>query len=188
MMMRFLGLSLAVLACVGCGGAKLGGGKEGAAQALASASSAALTANSFAGASGGTASYQCPHGGSVVATASMGSTTPNASFTAEYNGCSIDGHNKLDGTLTTTMSSESSSTGGAFVMQMVGEIDISGDISDFLRANITQRMTYTTSTSGSTMSMHATIVLDGSIETSTAQHVYAAETYDVDMSAELPRG
>ena len=187
MMMRSLALSLAVLACVGCGGAKLGGGREGAAQALASASSAALMANTAAGPSG-TATFPCPHGGSVVATVSTTSTAQNASFTADYNGCSVDGKNKLDGTLTTTMTFEGSSTGGAFVMQMFGEVTISGDVSDFIRANITERMTFTTTTSSNMTSMHATIVLDGSIETSTATYQYVAETFNIDTSAELPRG
>ena len=187
MMMRSLALSLAVLACVGCGGAKLGGGKAGAAQALASASSAALMANSAAGASG-TATFNCPQGGSVVATASTTSTAQNGSFTTNYNGCSIDGKTKLDGTLTTTMTVESSASGGAFVMTMAGEVTFSGDVSDFLRVNITERMTYTTTTTSNTMSMHATIVLEGSIETSTATYEYDAETFEVNTSAELPRG
>jgi hypothetical protein len=184
-----LALSVAVLAFVGCVGAKLGGGRQGAAQALAMASSAALTGNAAAGASGGTASFACPHGGSVVVTLTSTTTTSqDASFAAQYQGCSVDGKNRFDGTLTTTMTFESSSTGGAFVMHMAGEITISGDVSDFLRADITERMSFTTTTSSTTTSVHATIVLDGWIETSSDHYAYSAETFEVDTSAELPRG
>jgi hypothetical protein len=187
MIRSLLGVFAAALACIACGGeggARLGGGKQGAAQALATASSPAWMVNPSAGQIGGTATYACQHGGSVVVNFTA-ATPGSTSFTADYRDCSTDGRSRLNGTLTTTTTVEASSTNALLVQHMIGELTISGQVSDFLRADITERVSV--SNSSSTTST-ATVVLDGWIETSSDRYVYSSETFVVDMNAELPRG
>jgi hypothetical protein len=187
MIRSWLGIFVAVLTCVGCGGeggAKLAGGKQGAAQALAAASSPAWMVNASAGQNGGTATYQCQKGGSVAVTFTV-ATPDSMSFAADYNDCSTDGRSRLNGTLSTTTTFEASSTSTVLALHMIGELTISGAISDFLRVDVTERVSFSSDSASSTPSV-ATVVLDGWIETSSDRYVYTSETFVVDMNAELP--
>jgi hypothetical protein len=206
-MTRFVRMSLFSALMVGlaaCGGAKLGGGKEGAAQAVFQASQPAGRSGSTSGqallaqalASGATSisvTARCSQGGSATLALDVDETVtdPEAMFSLTYdityNDCNEDGKNSYDGTMRTTMNGYASSDGNManFSMSytMKGRLDISGEVSDFVSADVTMTMSATAS---STHTGSVAITIDGSISTSSENYVYTNERINI-TAGELPR-
>jgi hypothetical protein len=188
-------LSLALAAC--SSGPRLGGGKEGAAQALFQATqvspftSAAGARVRAAGmeASLAATSADCPKGGKVTLKLDMEHLDPTAqelAYGLDYDGCSVDGHNAYDGELTTRFSSTVDETGGGFDVGLKGKLDISGDVDDFVDADIRQSVELDLSGAGS-----AVVRLTGTIRTATATYTYDGSPLTVTLGAlptEEPQG
>jgi hypothetical protein len=207
-MTRFVRMTLFSALVVGLaacgGGAKLGGGKEGAAQAVFQASQPAgrsgstngqaLLAQALAsGATSITVTASCSKGGNISLTLDADEmvTDPEATFSLTYdityNDCNEDGKNSYDGTMRTTMNGYFSYDGNmanaTIAYTMKGRLDISGEVSDFVSADVTM----TTSVSASSAHTGSVeITLNGSIATSSESYVYNNEHINI-TAGELPR-
>jgi hypothetical protein len=180
-----------------CGGAKLGGGKEGAAEALrnigagGSPSSKSGLAALAAQAAGTTLTLEqdCLESGSVkiavTASADGGSGSALATFTSQFLRCNHDGRNTYDGSLAVSLSAEVRESEAYVAFHYKGKVDISGDISDFVDADVTMavRATEQSATRG-----ELTIITNGTIRTSTATHTYDNETLRISAGGELRKG
>jgi hypothetical protein len=185
-MKRFVRLSLmaaAAASLVACGGgAKLGGGKEGAAQAVFQASSPASKQSQSAMsrlASGISVSetVKCSQGGSATLTIDEDNlfaddTQVALAFDVSYDGCSEDGKNELDGKMTIGMYvSTDGHSSAEIAMGFKGRLEISGEIDDFVEADVVQYI----GVNGT--SNQVTIIVDGTIETSTEKYTYTEESF-----------
>lgn len=195
-MIRLALLTAVSSALVACGGgAKIGGGKEGAAKALFTASQPAgqsssgqgldLRALASAAAAAGRATVSCREDGSVTMEVDLLSAPQTGSFKykVSYDDCSQDGDNTFNGSLTMTMTVTGTATSAEIAMTMKGTLEISGDIDDSLEADITQTTSVMTpsATSGS-----VTVRLDGTIKTSEHLYVYDNETLTIAVDGKLP--
>ena len=179
-------LALALSACGGSG-AKLAGGKEGAAQALFQASQASSDAMSSAAsarqvsASAGrpsmSMSVDCKKGGKVslaldVDESFEGDGSGELSYTLDYDDCSQDGINAFDGKLLTHLVTDMEA-GESFSMasKLKGKLDISGDIDDFVEADVTQLVDIDVDDVDAGTGT-VTVRLSGTIKTSTATYTY----------------
>lgn len=199
-MTRFIRLSIlavASAALVACGGgAKLGGGKEGAAQALFEASQPAgkggqgnLLQALASGAAGIDAevSVDCAQGGSVKLKLDLNSidqTSGSFKYELEYKGCNEDGANEFDGKMTMEFKFATDGTTTAKVeLKLKGKIEISGEIDDFIDADVTETIdvTATGANSGS-----VTVKLNGTIKTSEESYTYTNESITITVGGELP--
>lgn len=190
-MSRFIRLSIlaaASAALVACGGgAKIGGGKEGAAKAAFEASQPA--ANGGKGsllqalASGQTnvnaeIKVDCAQGGTAELKLDLtgGTTTGAFKYEVKYDDCSEDGVNEFNGSMTMELSITGGATSGEIAMKLKGKIELSGDIDDFLDMDVTETISFSalTATSGS-----ITVKLNGTIKTSEASHVYNNESITI---------
>lgn len=191
-MKRIALVALATSALVGCGGtAKIGGGKEGAAQAFFAASSA-----SSAGANksaqpldvAGSVSWKCPEGGeaslqgfSVNVTGGTGANVQQT-FTINYNNCgaakSDEGVAIFNGSM--TVSQAVVTTNGAVSVDQTfkGHIDVRGAFNDFIEADVKQQVAVSglSSTGGAAVTMK----LVGTITTSSESFTY---NEDVNVTA-----
>ena len=190
-------LALALTACGGSG-AKLAGGKEGAAQALFMASQASASAMSAAGGRRVSAtstrpsvdmSVDCAKGGKVSLSMDFDETADYSdgaelAYALKYDDCSQDGRNSFDGTLLSSIVTDVDAGNESFSMatKLKGKLDISGEVDDFVDANITQSMDFDLSDveSGS-----GTVVvrLFGTIKTSTATYTYDGSPLTVQVGA-----
>ncbi|WP_224365226.1 hypothetical protein [Hyalangium versicolor] len=203
-MFRFVRSSLlaaattALVACGGGDGAKLGGGKEGAAKALFSASQPAgmggqkngqsLMRQMAAGAATGALEFSvdCAKGGSVTLKLDLTTTGNQAGsfkYDTEYKDCTQDGVNSFDGKLTLEYSIEASQTSVDLAMRLKGKLEISGDIDDYLDADITE--TFSATDTGAT-SGTVRLTLDGTIKTSQGSYTYANESLSITLDGGLP--
>jgi hypothetical protein len=200
-MLRIVRLSLlaAATALVACGGgAKIGGGKEGAAKAAFQAGQpAGKGANSngqnlyqqmASRAASGSAEFSvdCAKGGSVKLTLDLTSTgNQSGTFTykASYNNCNQDGINSYDGDMMIDFTISGSLNSLQMALHLKGKVDISGDISDSIDADVTETFaaTATSATSGT-----VSITVNGSIKTSTASYTYANEALNITVDGGLP--
>jgi hypothetical protein len=82
-----------------------------------------------------------------------------------------------------TMTVTGTANSAELAINMKGKIEISGDIEDFLDADVTQTtsITLTSATSGT-----VSVRLDGTIETSGHRYVYNNETLSFIMDGKLP--
>ncbi|ATB27832.1 hypothetical protein [Melittangium boletus] len=196
---RLMVVSVMSLGLAACGGAKLGGGKEGAAQAAFQASQGPGRGHSKTGqalveramASGATSdlkiSATCAHSGSASLTL-QASTNPGEglfSYAVSYDACNEDGVNEYDGTLTTTMgiTLDPKYMGFGFFVAHKGKITIDGEISDSLDMDvkIIMDVSATSARSGSVK-----LVFDGTIKTDEGTYTYANETIVI-VAGELPK-
>lgn len=204
---RMTVLAAAAVALSACGGgAKLGGGKQGAAEALYQASDStgktgnqrvlaqlvnrakALRAQAVAsGATSVSASItsDCAHGGSATLTVDTdntyaGDTNVSLVFDVSYDSCNEDGKNEIDGDMTMGIYLAADSSSFEAKVGMKGQIDISGEISDSLKADVTESIGVN-GTSG-----QVSVKLNGTIETSTEKYAYANETFTFSADATLP--
>ncbi len=196
---RPLVVSALALGLSACGGAKLGGGKDGAAQAVFQLSQApgrghnttgqALLSRAMAsGATSGlTLSATCFHGG----TAHLELTTEGGpggglfTYSVTYDACNEDGRNEFNGTLKTSMglNLEPDLMGLGFAITHKGRVSIDGEISDTLDVDVklTMDVSATATHAGSVR-----LVFDGTIQTSEATYVYKKETLSLHVG-ELPK-
>lgn len=194
----FLVLCLATALTACGGGAKLGGGKEGAVEALQEIGS---LGNDASGAwHGGTVkaasditftdtrTVKCAHGGTVkVSTgldASGGGSTGTVALvqTLELDGCNPKGRNTFDGTMTTTMNVAGTDTTATVDARYKGRVDISGEVDDFVDADVT--FTMSAAQVGKT-GAEVTLTSRGTITTSTATHTYNGETLVIRADGDL---
>ena len=198
---RRMTLAAVALGLTACGGgAKLGGGKQGAAQAAFQASQSAgrgsktgqaLVDQALAsGAANLTLSANCARSGRAHLTLDLGAT-PQAGFlhyVVRYEDCNEDGQNEYNGQMATTMGFnldlDSGSALGAFTIDMKGKLTIDGAVSDFIDADVRMSMDFA-ATSLRTGSVK--LMLDGTIATSTQRHEYKHEVIAT-TAGELPRG
>jgi hypothetical protein len=202
-MTRTLRLSLlavvaTALAACGGSGAKLGGGKEGAAKALFAASQPAgkggnssgqsLMRQMASGAATGAVEFSvdCASKGSVklkLDLTSSGTQSGSLKYEVEYKDCNQDGVNSFDGKMTMEMTISGSATSLEMALKLKGKINLSGDISDYVDADITETLsaTATSATSGS-----VTVKLNCSIKTSSSSYTYANESLTISAGGSLP--
>jgi hypothetical protein len=195
---RLTMLSAMAAGLVACGGgAKLGGGKEGAAQAAFQSSQPAgrgsntgqsLVKQALAsGAATLTLTANCAKSGKVslaLDTTNTDSQTGTLNYTVTYDACNEDGKNAYNGTMATSMkiAVDPSYTSGSLTMGMKGKLTIEGEISDFVDADVRMTMDFaaTSAHSGSVK-----LVLNGTIKTTDGNYVYANETLNI-SAGELP--
>ncbi|EPX62998.1 hypothetical protein D187_006408 [Cystobacter fuscus DSM 2262] len=200
-MIRLLAVSAVALGLTACGGgAKLGGDKEGAAQAAFQASQPAGRGHTKSGqalidqalASGAvsiTLSADCAESGKVHLTLDAGAAPKLGTFSyvVRYDACSEDGENEYTGEVTTTVVAGFDLDGnikiGGFYIAMKGKLTIEGEISDFIETDVRLGMEIaaTSKRSGSVQ-----LVVDGTIKTSTGSFTYSKEVL-VTAAGRLPR-
>jgi len=189
-------LAAAALSLVACSsGPKLGGGKQGAAQALyqASDSTSEKGANRLLKRAlaqdislDGDLTVNCTHGGTATMEVDLDSltatdTSVTLAFDIEYDDCNEDGKNALNGDMTMgfligTDGAESFELG----LSMKGELDISGEVDDFIDADVTQYIGFN-GTSG-----QITTKINGTISTRSGEYVYNNETFTFAEAGVLP--
>jgi hypothetical protein len=205
-------LALATTALVACGGgAKIGGGKEGAAKALFDASQPAgqggnksqqglnvsglglnvsglVDPRTLASAADTSieVAVDCAKGGSVklkLDLTSSGSQSAGFKYKVSYDKCSQDGVNSFKGDMTMEYSFAGTGTSLELAMRLKGKIEISGDIDDFIDADVTESVAFsaTSATSGS-----VTVKLNGSIKTSDGSYTYANESLTITAGGSIP--
>lgn len=201
-MSRIVRLSLlaaVTTALVACGGGeKLGGGKEGAAKALFSASQPtgkggstngqSLMRQLAAGAATGSASFSvnCANGGSVTLTLDLtaGNQAGSFKYATEYKDCNQDGVNSFNGTMTMELSIVGTPPASLdLAMHLKGKLELSGDIDDYIDADVTETVSAaaTSATSGS-----VTVKLNGTIKTSENSYTYANESISITVDGSIP--
>ncbi|WP_224245324.1 hypothetical protein [Hyalangium gracile] len=202
-MFRIVRLSLltaattALVACGGGDGAKLGGGKEGAAKALFAASqpvgqggstnSQSLLRQLASGAATGALDFKvdCAKGGTVSMKLDVTATGNQGKFKyeTEYKDCNQDGVNSFDGKMTTEIDMSAILSSGQLSMRLKGKLELTGDINDYIDADITETIsaTATSATSGT-----VSIKLDGTIKTSDGSYVYANESLSITVDGAIP--
>ncbi|WNG60225.1 hypothetical protein F0U59_40065 [Archangium gephyra] len=194
---RLMMLSAMTLGLVACGGAKLGGGEEGAAAAAFQASQPAgrgsktgqaLVEQALAsGAASITISADCAKSGKASLTLNTvgGELDGLINYSITYDGCSEDGKSEYNGTMNTSLgiSIDPKYTSGAFVIAMKGKLTIEGEVSDFIDANVKLKMEFLAT---STHTGSVSLVVDGTIKTSEGNYVYANKTVAI-TAGELPK-
>jgi hypothetical protein len=205
--LSFLAVATTALVACGGGGAKLGGGKDGAAKALFEASQPAGKSGSstsqglnvsglvdprlLASAADTTGnievSVDCANGGSVKLKLDLTSTGTQAGsfkYNLEYKSCNEDGVNEFNGKMTMELKIEGTSTTADISLHLKGKIEISGDIDDFIDADVKETVSIaaTSATSGS-----VTVKLDGTIKTSGGSYVYTNESVTINVEGGIPQ-
>lgn len=187
-LIRLTILSAMTLALSACGGAKLGGGKEGAAQAAFQASQPAgrgsktgqsLVNQALASGAGSlTLTASCATSGTASLVLDTSGTPTDGAllhYAVTYDACNEDGKNEYNGTVATTikLAIDLSGGGASISTHLQGKLEIDGEVSDSLDADVTLRMdlTATSARAGSIK-----VVLDGTIKTESGSYTYANET------------
>jgi hypothetical protein len=197
---RLTMLSAMTAGLVACGGgAKLGGGKEGAAQAAFQASQPAGRGGTTAqrlldqamasGAVNITLSANCAKSGkaSLVLDANTIGQDGSLNYTVNYESCNEDGKNEYDGTMATSMKftfNDTNYTSGAFIIGMKGKLTIEGEVSDFVDADIRLTMDFAAT---SARSGTVRLVADGFVKTSESTYTYDASQPLTISVGELPK-
>ena len=183
-------VALVMTACGG--GAKLGGGKQGAAEALFQASGPAASANGTtakllqSGATTGTITVKGQKSGS--ATLDFDVSDPDAAsgflvYNVKYDNFSDDGKNFYSGNMEMKFKFDFTQTSGSMTLTLKGKINISGEISDFIDADVTQTVSFTAL---SEQSGTVSVTLNGRISTSTETHTYNNENITFTADGDLP--
>jgi hypothetical protein len=196
-------LSALVAGLVACGGgAKLGGGKEGAAQAAFQASKPAGRGGKTAqrlldqalasGAISITLSANCDWSGKVSMVLNANTISPDGSlnYTVKYDDCNEDGLNTYNGTMATSIryvfddpAFDPYYTHGAFLIGMKGKLTIEGAVADFIDADVRLTMDFSALSEDSGT---VRIVADGYIKTSEDHFTYDASQPIIIVAGELP--
>lgn len=174
--------AMSMLACGGGANAKVGGGKEGAAQALAAAS-APTKASSERSATPvdltGDIDWACPYGGSaklsgfqdVNIQGGVGVSVAQ-SFQIAYANCGLAqsdvGTAIYNGTLDVTQKVDVSAGGVFLDQQLKGRLTIGGAFEDFLDTDVTQRVAVTALGGNGSVDME----LKGSLSNSSGSYSY----------------
>jgi hypothetical protein len=190
---RLTMLSAMAAGLVACGGgAKLGGGKDGAAQAAFQASQPAgrggktsqqlLDKALASGATSISVSANCANGGSASLTLDATNIGQNGelNYSVTYDACNEDGKNEYNGTMAMSLKFTTNIGNGtisaSLITGMKGKLTIEGEVSDFIDANVklTMAVSATETHTGS-----VSLVLDGTIKTSEGSYAYAGETLNI---------
>jgi hypothetical protein len=185
------GLSAALFACGP--GAKLGGGKEGAASALFSATAPTKSAGSIFQYAGqnldlqGGATVSCQYGGKATLKAAGvnvntggGGVSVKTTYNVTYDNCATATHENnnvvLTGTMTVTQDISVSGTSGNVSQTLKGKVTFGGAFNDYLDANIVQTVDWAKmgATGGS-----VSITLDGTLATSSESYTYSNESVTI---------
>jgi hypothetical protein len=180
-MKRVVLYSMAVVGLMACGpGAKVGGGKQGAAEALFAASRPTKSAadKSATPADIGTITYNCPQGGSAELSAagasiSIGGTTSvGLKLNLKYNNCGLAtsdvGTAVYNGTMVLTQSVKVASSAVSIEQQFVGKVNVQGAFDDYLDANVKQIIEAAALESSASVAM----TLQGTISTSSGTYTF----------------
>lgn len=183
-------ISLVSLGLFACGGARIANNREAAASAAFAASRGAGASQSnpirmaldnvnAATSISSTTTASCPHGGSVAVAIDISSIdqSGNMSFDVTYSNCNYDGDTSLNGTVTMGLNwVVDGSASAAMALTMNGRVTFSGAISDFVEMNLTETVDATrlSDTSGT-----VSIVLDGTVTTSSGSYTYNHETVTI---------
>lgn len=184
-MKRIALIALSTLGLVACGGtAKIGGGKEGAAQAFFAASGASAASAMRSAAPLDIASsltWKCPEGGEAsltgfaVSVNTGGGTGASVSqtFTIKYSNCgaasSDAGVAVYNGSFTVTQQVITDANGVSVDQTFKGRVEVQGAFNDFLEADVKQQVSVNGLVStGGTVSMK----LVGTIKTSEGTHTF----------------
>ncbi len=170
-----LAVCLSLLACGAPDGAKLGGGKEGAATAVFTAAQAPLVEDGFLdeltrGAQPAGFTRACSHGGSVTVAADAAASAP--SFTAVFRKCSFDFRTQWEGSTRLTLLVEKVGTGWAASVAFTGKLTMTGEISDTLEFDVTHTASVK---SLRTENESVTLTVRGFAQTTTARYQFANE-------------
>ncbi|MFZ5471933.1 MAG: hypothetical protein ACOZIN_21090 [Myxococcota bacterium] len=185
---------------VACGGgAKLGGGKEGAASALFTAASAStsngsildLTAQNIDIGIGTSVTVKCRFGGQVTIKGVLSVDSTNSSASVEqnatlvYDNCANTTYDNpqtpavekdnvvLNGTLDVAQKVDASAGAGHVQQTLEGKVQFGGAFDDFIDAQVTQSVEWAKlGTSGGSVS----VTLEGTITTSSETYSYAKES------------
>jgi hypothetical protein len=196
-MSRFIRLSIlaaASAALVACGGgAKLGGGKEGAAKAAFEASQPAAKGGQGsllqALASGQTninaeVKVDCANGGKAELKVDLtgGSQAGTLKYEVKYDSCNEDGVNEFNGSMKMELSIVGTGTSADIALKLKGKIEISGDIDDFIDMDVTETISLTATGANSGT---VTVKLNGTINTSEGNYVYNNESITITAGGTL---
>jgi hypothetical protein len=175
-MNRLLFVAVGAAMLIACGGKPLAANKEAAAQALFGASQGTSAQRASSGANGAavfSVTVNCASSGKMSFNYDVSGTDQSAmaSYDLVFDGCSQDGKNWMTGHLNTAMTASSSSE-FSMDLTLAGRVSFSGEVSDFVDANVTESITATalSATTGS-----VTIQLNGTITTSSGTYTYANE-------------
>jgi hypothetical protein len=180
-MKRVVFYSMAVVGLMACGpGAKVGGGKQGAAEALFAASRPTKSAadKSATPVDIGTISYNCPQGGSAELSAAGanitigGTTSIGLKLNLKYNNCGLAtsdvGTAVYNGTMVLTQSVKVASSAVSIEQQFVGKVNVQGAFDDYLDANVKQIIEAAALESSASVAM----TLQGTISTSSGTYTF----------------
>ncbi|MEW6432081.1 MAG: hypothetical protein AB1730_11295 [Myxococcota bacterium] len=174
--------AMTMLACGGGANAKVGGGKEGAAQALAAASAPTKASAERSAAPvdlTGDIDWACPHGGSAKLSGFQNvdlqggdGVSVAQAFRVTYERCGLAqsdvGTATYSGTLDVTQKVEVGQ-GGVFIdQQLKGRLTIGGAFEDFLDTDVTQRVAVTALDGNGSVDME----LKGSLANSSGSYTY----------------
>lgn len=189
-MKKLLSLVIPSLLVVACGApVKVGGGKQGAAQALLAASKPTAASGALSG-SGvditASKSWSCPEGGRALLSNFQLSVNPGQQgasvaqrFTLVFEGCGLAssdaGTAVYTGTLDVTQRVQASAADAVVEQTFKGRVRIEGAFDDFLEADVSQKVAASAlGASGGTVSME----LHGFLATSSGRYEYN-ESLDV---------
>lgn len=198
-------LAAGVLGC-GQGAQKIGGGKEGAVAALSlingstknSGSLMLLAGQPVTVSSSGEASVTCEHGGTAAIKGftlkinTGATTTLEQSYTLTFDKCAAHTYDNpdtaaietekiiLDGSMTVAQNI-AVTTGGAgnygnVSQTLKGKITFGGAFNDYLDANVTEKLDWAAL---SAKNAQVSIVVDGTIATSSESHTFSNETHSI---------
>jgi hypothetical protein len=187
-MKRIALIALSTLGLVACGGtAKIGGGKEGAAQAFFAASSASALGASRSTTPldvTGSATWKCPEGGEAslqgfslnVNTSGGAAASVNQSFTIKYTNCgaakSAAGVAVYNGSFNVTQAVVANTSGASLDQTFKGRIAVQGAFNDFIDADVKQQVSVTGISSSSGL---VAMKLVGTLTTSETTHTFNEE-------------
>lgn len=184
-MKRLMVVPFVAAAFLACGpGAKIGGGKEGAAQALFAASSVSSSSSGGSGLDVGNVSVSCPKGGKanlsvVVDTTTLtGAASGTTNLKIAYADCGLAGSDVgtaiYNGALNLAQTFAASAGSANLSQKFSGKVMVQGAFDDFVEADVTQQIAASklTSTSGA-----VSMKLVGKITTSSGTY-----TYDEDVN------
>jgi hypothetical protein len=197
---RLTMLSAMAAGLVACGGgAKLGGGEDGAAQAAYQASkptgrfgttSQQLVERALASGATANATFtaNCTKGGKASLTLDAINFGQNGAlnYSVSYDDCSEDGKNEYNGRIASSLrfAFHEDFGGFSFITTMKGKLTIEGEISDFIEMDTTLTMDVgaTSTTTG-----NVRLLVDGTVTTSGGSYTYVNKSLDLSAGL-LPPG
>jgi hypothetical protein len=186
---RLMGWTCVVL-LAGCGpGARLGGGKDGAAHALAQASCALTRVPTSSGVDlmnlGLTVEVKGARSGSAVITYKTLASSKSGAVesSVSYRSYSEDGRTYYNGNVAVKSGASIGPTLLGAEIVMAGRLKLTGEVQDFIEVDVTERLELADETQpGGPVSLQ----LSGSIGTTDASYDYGGEQLAFDVSATLP--